>query len=137
MADLSVTAANVGVKSSSTKVVVVQVGESVTQGQPGYKKASDSKYYKADANASLEASKATGVFMSAASTDGYAIFATLGAINLGATLTVGETYFVSGTAGGIAPAADVATGWYPRLLGQATSASELYLEPSGGTVARA
>lgn len=136
MADITVTAANVGVKGPA-QLEVVQVGEAVTQGQPLYKLASDQKYYKADANASAASAAAKGIAMTAASTDGYAILARSGSINLGATLTVGETYFVSATAGGIAPAADVTTGWYPRQLGQAVSASELTLAPSGGTVARA
>ena len=136
MAALSITAANVGVKGAC-QLEVVQVGEAVTQGQPLYQLASDQKYYKADANASAASAAAKGVAMTAASTDGYVILARSGSIILGATLVVGETYFVGATAGEINPAADVTTGWYPRLLGQAISASELTLAPSGGTVARA
>lgn len=136
MADITVTAANVGVKGAA-QLEVVQVGEAVTQGQPGYQLASDLKYYKADANASAASAAAKGVFLTAAALDGYAVLARSGSINLGATLTVGESYFVSATAGGIAPAGDVTTGWYPRFLGQAISTSELTLAPSGGTVARA
>lgn len=136
MADISVTAANVGYKGPC-RVRVVQVGENVTQGQCGYYNVGDSLYYKADANASAAASAAVGVFTSAASINGWASIVDSGPINPGATLTVGETYFVSATAGGIAPAADVTTGWYPRLLGQATAADTLVLAPSGGTVARA
>lgn len=136
MAALSITAANVGVKGPC-QLEVVQVGEAVTQGQPGYQLASDSLYYKADANASAASAAARGIFLTAASTNGYAVLARSGSINLGATLTVGETYFVGATAGEINPSADVTTGWYPRLLGQAISASELTLAPSGGTVARA
>lgn len=136
MADLSVTAANVGIKGPC-RLISVQVGESVTQGQPGYYNVGDNLYYQADANASATAANAQGVFLSAASTNGWAILATGGSINLGATLTVGETYYVSATKGGIAPAADVTTGWYPRILGQASSSSQLELAPTQGTTARA
>lgn len=136
MSDLSVTAANVGIKGPCV-LKSVQVGESVTQGQPGYYNVSDSLYYQADANASAAAANAVGIFLSAASTNGWAIFAQSGSINPGATLTVGETYYVSATKGGIAPAGDVTTGWYPRILGQASSTSQLELAPAGGSTARA
>lgn len=136
MADISVTAANVGIKGPCV-LKSVQVGENVTQGQSGYFNVGDTLYCKADANASAATAAAKGVFLSAASANGWAVFAETGAINPGATLTVGETYFVSATAGGIAPSGDVTTGWHPRLLGQATAADTLVLAPSGGTVARA
>lgn len=126
MADLSITAANVGVKGKC-QLETVQVGESVTQGQAGYFKVDDQKYYKADANASATTAEATGVFLSAASTDGYAVFVRTGAINLGAALTAGETYVVSATAGGIAPIGDTTTGWWVTILGTAASSSQLDL----------
>lgn len=127
MADLSITAANVGVRGRAA-IEIVQVGEAVTQGQPAYFKDSDQKYYRTDANASAEAAEAVGVFLSAASTDGFALLAKSGPINLGATLTAGETYVVSATAGGIAPIADATTGWYVTILGVASSSSQLELK---------
>jgi hypothetical protein len=136
MADLSITAANVGV-TSNTVFELVQVGESVTQGQPAYKKALDGLYYKADANASSATAAALGVFLSPASTNGYALIAKSGSILAGATLTVGETYVVSATAGGIAPLADVTTGWYVTILGVASSATTLALDIVRSGTARA
>jgi hypothetical protein len=136
MADLSVTAANVGVTSSAV-VELVQVGESVTQGQPAYKKALDGLYYKADANASSATAAALGVFVTAASTNGYALIVKSGSYLAGATLTVGETYVVSATAGGIAPLADVTTGWYVTILGVASSATTLSLDIVRSGTARA
>lgn len=126
MADLSITAANVGVAGTAV-TTIVQVGETVTAGQPGYRKAIDGLYYKADANASSATAEALGVFLSGASTSGYALFCTAGSYLAGATLTVGETYVVSATAGGIAPLADVTTGWYVTILGVASSATTLQL----------
>lgn len=136
MADLSITAANVGVTSNAV-VELVQVGETVTQGQPAYKKALDGLYYKADANASSATAAAVGVFLTPASTNGYAMIAKSGSILAGATLTVGETYVVSATAGGIAPLADVTTGWYVTILGVASSASTLALDIVRSGTARA
>jgi hypothetical protein len=136
MADLSVTAANVGVTSSAV-VELVQVGETVTQGQPGYKKALDGLYYKADANASSATAAALGVFITGASTNGYALLCKSGSYLAGATLTVGETYVVSATAGGIAPLADVTTGWYVTILGVASSATTLALDIVRSGTARA
>lgn len=127
MADLSITAANVGVRGATT-IDVVRVGENVTQGQTAYYNESDQLYYKADANASATTAAAVGVFLSAASTSGYAALMRKGQVNLGATLTAGETYVVSATAGGIAPIADTTTGWWITILGTAVSSSELTLD---------
>lgn len=124
MANLSITAANVAIASLS-QVRVVQVGESVTQGQALYLKASDGKYWKADANASAATAAARGIALSPASTDGYVVLHDRPGdfVNLGATLTAGETYVVSATAGAICPIADLTTGDYVTILGSATTSA--------------
>jgi hypothetical protein len=109
------------------RVKVVQVGEAVTQGQPGYLLTTDSKYYQADANASLVASNAVGIFLTPAATNGYAVFAE-GAgltLNLGATLVRGKTYCVSATKGAICPIEDLTTGDFPCLIGTANTTSTI------------
>lgn len=123
MANLSQTAANVALGSATTRTRVVQAGEAVTQGQPVYLKTSDSKYWKADANASADTAKAVGIALTPASANGYLVIqeGSGGLVNLGATLTVGETYVVSATSGAIAPIADLTTGDYPCILGVATT----------------
>ena len=134
MADLTVTVASVAVTSSTAGVEVVQVGEAVTQGEPVYKKASDNKYWLADADASEEAAGASRLVLTPASTDGYAIVARPGAsVNVGATLTVGERYYASDTPGGIKPSADLTTGDYVTLVGVAetTSSLKLYFSATG------
>lgn len=127
MADLTQTAANVGI-GSDTEFIRVQVGEAVTQGQPGYRGASN-KWYQTDANLSAAAAAAEGVFLTPASTDGYAIVAVGGDVNLGATLVVGETYAVSRTKGKICPIGDLTTGDYVTHLGVAKSTSLMPLNP--------
>jgi hypothetical protein len=127
MANLSQTAANVALAGAGARVRVVQVGEAVTQGQPAYLNTADAKYYQADANASQSTAEAVGIFLTPASTNGYAVLAEGGglSINLGATLTVGETYVVSATKGAICPIGDLTTGDYPCIIGTATSTSAL------------
>ena len=128
MADLTITAANVGISGSGSNTRVVQVGEAVTQGQPGYLLTTDGKYYQTDADDTAAKAVAAGIFLTAASTDGYAVLAMPGStINLGATLAVGTVYVLSGTKGGICPAADLATGDYTTILGVATTTSSLVL----------
>lgn len=127
MADLSITAASVGIAALGTQYTTVQVGEAVTQGQPGYPSTADNLYYQTDANLSAAAAAATGVFLTAAATSGYAIFAQRGSYIPGATLTVGQTYCVSRTKGGICPIADLTTGDYVTILGVATTTTALTL----------
>lgn len=127
MADITVTPANVAVGAPGARTRVVQVGEAVTQGKSGYLDAATGKYRLADANLSLAAAAATGVFLTAAGSDGYALIMEAGEINLGATLVKGTVYVVSATAGGIAPAADLTTGWHVTILGVASSASLLQM----------
>ena len=124
MADLSQTAANVGLTSTSGATVsVVQAGEAITQGQPLY--LSSGKYYKADADAGSAEAAAVAIALTPATTDEYLVVITAGRVDLGATLTVGETYVVSGTAGAVAPIGDLATGDYVTHLGVAKAADAL------------
>jgi len=132
MADLTQTAANVGI-GSDTEFIRVQVGEAVTQGQPGYRGASN-KWFQTDANLSAAAAAAEGIFMTPAATDGYAIVAVGGDVNVGATLAVGETYVVSRTKGKICPVGDLTTGDYVTHLGVAKSTSLMPLNPQASGV---
>lgn len=127
MADLTITAANVGVSTKSTKLIIVQVGEAVTQGQPGYA-TSDDEYFRADADDTELKAKASGIFMTAAAANKYAIFATGGSVDVGATLAIGETYVVSDTVGGIKPIGDLASGDYVTHLGVASATNQLDID---------
>ncbi len=129
MADISVTAANVGIGALDTITSNVQAGEAITQGQPVYL-ASDGKYYQCDANDTAAKAQCVGIAVSPASTDGYFQLATSGSVNVGATLSVGRIYVLSTTKGGIAPSADLASGSYVTILGVATTAALLKLDIS-------
>ncbi len=120
MADLSQTPANVE-SGAGASTAVVQAGEALEAGMPVYQ-ASTGKYLKADAN-DATAYDAKGIALCGASSDGYFILQTSGPMNIGATTTQGEIYVASATAGGIAPCSDIASGWYPVVLGMATDTS--------------
>jgi len=121
MANLSQTAANVGVGDLKSKIRPVTAGEAITQGMPVYESAG--KWYQCDANVQA-ASQATAISQSAASGDNASFIISEGAgcrVNLGATLVVGETYVVSRTKGAICPIGDLTTGDYPCILGVAVT----------------
>lgn len=127
MADISITAANV-VKGSNAVTEDGTAGETITAGQFVYRDSSTGKYMKADADAATAAARTPrGVALNSAS-DGQPLeIQKSGNITIGGTLTAGVTYYLSGTAGGICPLADVGTGEYYCILGIATSTSVLAL----------
>lgn len=129
MADLTITAGNVGVATgdSSTTLVRIQVGEAVTQGQALYLNSADSKYYKAQAT-SAATDEVTYIAMTPGGADGDYIYAAGNntKIDIGATLTKGTTYVLSAAAaGGVAPYSDLSGGNYYTVIGVATATDEL------------
>lgn len=141
MADLSVTATSVIPSARAIRDSEHQAGETVTAGVIVYLKASDNKWWKADANLSVFAS-VDGAQIGIAENGGGAgqrITVVLDdpALALGSILTEGTAYAVSATAGLIAPIADITTADNLVLLGGATSATTLRFRPlvTGGTVA--
>jgi hypothetical protein len=127
-ADLSVTAASV-LPGSGAISKVGTAGETVTAGQPLYQKAADLKWYKADCNsATAEVRVAKAFALSGASAGQPVVVQTSGQITVGATMTAGVVYYLSGTAGGIRPVADNTTGDYPQVLGMAISTTVLQID---------
>lgn len=128
MVDLTVTAANV-VKGTDAVVQRGVAGATITAGQPLYKDATASDTLKvADTDVSAAASRVVGIALHAASTGQPIEYQTDGEITIGATMTVGEIYVLSGTAGGIAPRADLATLDYTSIIGIAKTAAILSLK---------
>lgn len=134
MADLSVTAANVlcGVNAKKRWGVA---GATVTAGQTAYEDTSDSNKFKlGDANASATTAKIAGIFLnSAANGQPVQIVYEDDDFTPGATMTVNTFYVASGTAGGIAPVADITTGWYASLVMLAKSTTKAKLMIGLGT----
>lgn len=135
MPDISITAANV-VKGVGSVVEQGIAGATITQGQAIYKDADAGTWKLADAD-TLIASQASALALTAASSGQPIVVLTSGPITIGATMTVGETYVVSTTAGGIAPLSDLASGDFTTHIGIATTAAVLQVKFFAGLTAKA
>lgn len=120
-ADLSITAANFKIKGMTPQYRTVQYGETVTAGQPVYLKSADSKYWKADNDVDQATATVAGIVYTGGAADGYGVIIVSGPVDLGATLTAGQTYVLSSTAGGICPHTDLGTSDWIVTLGVATA----------------
>jgi hypothetical protein len=135
MADVVVTAANV-LASSGAQKKNGTLGATATAGQAVYRDASDGKMKLADANLSAAAADVRGILLTGGA-DGQPCqyIEEDDDFTPGFTVTVGTIYVLSGTAGGIAPAADLATGMYPAVLMIGKSATKVVLKiVKGGVV---
>jgi len=129
MADLSRTAANVKPMSAGP-VSMGKSGEALTQADPAYFDTSGKlKKCQADGTAA-EANCRAMILTPATAADQDVVYLLAGGdIDVGATLTVGTTYAVSQTAGGICPIADLTTSDYSTILGTATATNKLAFRP--------
>jgi hypothetical protein len=124
MTDLSITVANV-VQGQDAVTETGLAGEAITQGQVVYR-STDGKYYKADCDSATAAVRSPrGVAQNAASANQPLTIQTKGQITIGATMTAGLAYYLSKTAGGICPVADIASGGYAVVVGIAMSTTVL------------
>jgi predicted transcriptional regulator len=121
-ADITITAANV-VKGSSATTTSAIAGETITAGQALYLNSSDNKVYKADNDASSTTATCVGIALNGGAAGQPITYQTGGTITIGATVVAGTIYCVSSTAGGICPAADLASGDYTSIIGVATTAA--------------
>lgn len=136
MADLSITAVNVKLKSSG-RVTVQQGGEGLTQGDTVYL-ATTNKWLRCDANDGVAKAACGGIVLTPCATDGFFAMAQPGCdIDVGATLTVGETYVVSVNVGKIAPIGDLASTSFVTQLGVAATTSTLRFNPNVSGVQKA
>lgn len=124
MTDLVITAASV-VKGDNAVVENGYAAAAITAGQVVSKNAAG-KYDLADTDdATALVRKPRGIALNGAAADQPIAVQRSGDITIGATLTSGVFYYLSGTPGGICPVADVAAGDHPAVIGAATSASVL------------
>lgn len=115
MADVSITAANV-VHDINAAYGSGVAGVTITAGQVVYLDAGTNTIKLADANASSATADAVGIALHGALSGQPIKYQTGGDITVGGTVTVGGAYVVSATPGGIAPVADLTSGWYTKLL---------------------
>lgn len=136
--DLTVTTTSF-VTGADAKTKVGKAGATITIGQLLYFDESAGTWKLADADASAAAAKCGGIAGSAAAT-GQDVIVVLEDDDLtpGATLSMSAPiYVVSGTAGGIAPVADVGEGDYASVILIAKSTSKCIFKPAAirGTAA--
>jgi hypothetical protein len=128
MADISITGTAVTLVGGPTEDI--DAGASVAGGQIVYREASsgDAKLSDND-SATAEVRAIRGMALHAAAANQPLKIAKNGArVNVGAVLTAGIDYYVSGTAGAICPRADVTTGDDPLRVGIAETTSVLLLD---------
>ncbi|MBL4757486.1 MAG: hypothetical protein JKY32_07565 [Rhizobiales bacterium] len=128
MVDLVITAASV-LQGSTAQVEKGTAGATITAGQVVYLDATDNKYKLADTDSVTAAVRVpVGIALNGAADGQPLSIVTSGDIVIGATMTAATAYYLSGTPGGIAPVADLATGDYPCILGMATSTTLLNIK---------
>lgn len=128
MANLTIVAANV-VKGDTAQTKDGIAGATITAGQVVFLNPTTKRWGLADNN-SVTASEraAVGIALNSSSTGQPLEVQVAGTVNLGATLVVGTTYYLSDIPGAIAPAADLTTGEYVTIIGVAVSASMLAMD---------
>lgn len=124
MTDLVLTAANV-VPGSNASIVHGLAAVAVTAGQVVYESSSGSFSLADDNSGTVAAKSPVGIALNGAAAGQALAVIKSGDLTLGAVLTKGTVYFLSDTAGGICPAADLASGENVVLLGIAKSTSVL------------
>jgi hypothetical protein len=102
-------------------------GEAIAAARPSML-ATAKKWMLSDGDSATAAAKtAGGIALNTAALDQPLVVQSAGEIIIGATLTPGSAYYLSETAGGIQPAADLASGETVCLIG-AKSASVLSID---------
>jgi len=137
MADLTITAANV-VAGSNAIIEKGTAGATITAGQAVYLDSATGRYKLADDNsATAEVRTPRGIALNGASDGQPLAIVRSGDVTIGATIEAGVAYYLSGTAGGICPVADVASGDYPAIIGMGKSTSVLTVDIQAPGVALA
>lgn len=135
MADISITAANV-VAGGNAKTVEGTAGATITAGQVLYLDSDAGTYKLADCDSATAAARSpAGIALNGAASGQPVRVLKSGNVTIGGTLTAAVGYYLSPTAGGICPIADLSSGDYPTLLGFARSTSVLAVDIQEATVA--
>lgn len=113
--------------TQTTRIGIVRYGATIAAGEAVFQN-TDGKFLLADADLSAAAAAAQGIAMTPGVDNGFGVVAFEGPIILvGTTMTVGETYLVSRTAGAIMPTGDKQAGDKVTQLGVAATATQLNL----------
>lgn len=136
MADLAITNTAV-VAGSNAKTESKLAGVAIAAGETVYVEAATDKLKLADSDgASAEVKTCAGIALNDAAPNQPVRYIYEGDLTINAVLTKGATYFLSSTAGGICPDADVGSGENVVLLGIAKSTTVLAVKIIDPLVAR-
>lgn len=131
-ADVTITAANV-TPSAQARTIRRTAAVAITAGQLVYVEALSGQLKLADTNsATEEARSADGIAVTSGAVGTMISVVTKDpALVLGGTTAKGTVYILSGTAGGIAPVADLTTGWYGHVVGIGVSTTVVAFDAGG------
>jgi hypothetical protein len=136
MSDLSITASQVLPDDTGSQAFGT-AGTTITAGQVVYLDSATNTWKLFDANDTAANTASPGIALNGASSGQPVKVQTSGSpvIGAGAAPSVGVVYVASATPGGIAPSADIVTGWRVAILGvgAATNAIKLSISNSGQT----
>ncbi len=133
---LSITATSVTAAINGVSKIPVQWGETMTAGCPVYQKAADGLFWKMQADgttAEAGVGVVYGISMSGGNASQWGVVATTGPVTIGATVVVGQHYYVHATAGLIGLFSDLASTNYITDLGTATTTAIITLTGTGAT----
>lgn len=123
MADISVTPGNVVAGSNATRDTGT-AGETITAGKAVFLNTATNRWMLSDNNGTGTRT-VRGIALNGASANQPVAVLKDGDITIGATLTAGTDYWLSATAGGICPRADLDVGMDTVQIGVAKSATVL------------
>lgn len=125
MTDLVVTASQVK-KGSTAELLHGTAASAITAGQACYQN-SAGNYAPADADNTQATSEAKGIAINDAAADQQVTLVRKGLVTIGAAAAPvkGTIYVASGTAGGIAPSADLASGDWVVILGVGAASNQI------------
>lgn len=134
MVDVTVTAANVLPSTAARHGSgTMAAGNTAARGRAGFK-GSDGLLYLTDAN-NTALDELDFIFINDAGPGQKADYVEKDPdFNPGFTVTVGTIYVASATPGGIAPVADLVTGWRSLYVGSGKTSSTINLNPTEGGI---
>lgn len=128
MADISITATAV-VAGTNARTKHGTIGETITAGQAVYLDTATNKWMKADNNSATAAARqAGGIALNGGAVNQPITVQYGGDLTVNAVLTAGVAVYLSDTAGGICPVADVGSGEYVCQIGIAKSTTVLTID---------
>lgn len=126
-ADITVTATSV--ITTTGQPTRGTAGATIAIGQVVYLDSATSTIKLADSDGAVALKAAVGIAVSGAATGQYMWYLPTGSIfTMNAGLTAGTTYFLSNTAGGICPFADLGAGDYVVRIGYAASTTSFVVD---------